>query len=560
MKKGILITILVLVTIFIMLALAAGFLYMQFTREPYIPDQSFLKIDFAGEIVDNDTAALSKKDSIRDYWYHIKRAKIDNRIKGILLKISFLGTGFAKADDLGRSLKDFQKSGKKVYAYIEGGGILEYYLATYADKVYVFKGGDLFLKGLASEAMFLKNTLSKLGIHADMFHIGKYKTAYNMFTQDHMTPPHKEAIAKLLNDIYDHTLKQIAENRKVDVETVKAIFEDSPISNETYKDAKLIDGIVYEDEVLDSKFDYELVNFHTYTQTTNPRPFRGSNKIALIFASGEIHSGKSGGKSIFGGEIMGSDTVAGQLQAVRKNSSVKAVVLRVDSPGGSALASEVIRREAELLAKKKPLVISMSDLAASGGYWISMSSPHIMALPQTITGSIGVVAGKFVLKDLYEKVGINKEITKTSKYADMFTDYRSFSQDEVEKMNTYMNKAYQSFLDIVSKNRKMEPEAVDKIAQGRVWSGISALELNLVDKLGGLDEAIDEAKKLANIPPFEKVGIRIYPREKTLMDFILELMGTKAKAVEPLNTLEAQISRYEHFFPALLLPYKIVIH
>ena len=324
---------------------------------------------------------------------------------------------------------------------------------------------------------------------------------------------------------------------------------------------------MYEDEILeDSKVENNQVSFHTYKQTTKPRPYRGSKKIAVIFAAGEIHSGKSGGKSLFGSEILGSSTLTRQLRTVRKNPSVKAVVLRIDSPGGSALAAEVIRREAELLAKEKILVISMSDLAASGGYWIAMSSSNVMALPQTITGSIGVIFGKFVVKGLYDKIGINKEIIKTSKYADLFTDYRGFTQDEKVKMIHFMNKIYQSFLEIVSKGRKEKYdlydkiEEVDKIARGRVWAGTTASELKLVDKLGGLNDAIEEAKKLAGIPVSENVGIRIYPRKKTLMDFIFELIGTRVKVSEPINTLEAKINRYKNFFPALLLPYKITVN
>jgi len=561
MKRGVLITIFVLVILIGFLTLVGGFIYMQLTREPYIPQNSYLEIDFSRCIVDNDTSALSKMDAIRDFWYHIKRAKIDNRIRGIILKISPLCAGFAKIEDIGRSINDFKKSGKKVVAYIEGGGIREYYLATFADKIYVFKGGYLFLKGLASEAMFLKNTLSKLGIQAEMFHIGEYKTAGNIFTKDHMTPAHKEAIEKLLEDIYNHTLVQIADSRNVDIDLVKAIFEESPISNEKYLRAKLIDRIVYEDEILkELGVEYNQVSFHTYKQTTKPRPYRGNKKIAVIFATGEIHSGKSGGKSLFGGEIMGSGTVSRHLTIVRRNPSVKAVVLRIDSPGGSAQASEVIRREAELLAKEKPLVISMSDLAASGGYWISMSSSNVMALPQTITGSIGVVFGKFVMKGLYDKIGIDKEIVKTSKYADLFTDYRGFNQEEKAKMTGMLNYVYESFLEIVSKNRKMKIEEVDKIARGRVWSGTTANELKLVDKLGGLNEAIEEARRLAKIPASEKVGIKIYPREKNLIDFIFELMGTRVNVSEPIHTLETQINRYKNFFPALLLPYKVTIN
>jgi protease-4 len=238
------------------------------------------------------------------------------------------------------------------------------------------------------------------------------------------------------------------------------------------------------------------------------------------------------------------------------------VVLRIDSPGGDAAASEIIRREAELLAKKKPLVISMSGLAASGGYWIAMCSKHIMTLPQTITGSIGVVSGKFILKGLYDKIGVTKEILKTTQYADIYSDYRGFSPGEKAKMLDSMNIIYQSFLEKVSQNRGMKVEEVDKIAQGRVWSGTAAKELNLVDKLGGLNDAIDEAKKLAGIPEFEKVGVRIYPAKRSLMDYIFELAGSRAQVIDPLKTLEnieAQLDIYKKSFPALLTPYKLEI-
>lgn len=568
MKKGVLITIFVIVIFLVFLALLGGYIYMQFTREPYIPKNSILQIDMCGPIVDVDQGVLSSSLSVKDLWYHIKRAKIDPRIKGIVLKIGLMKTGLAKIEDIGRLIKDFSKSGKKVIAYIESGGIKEYYLSTFADKIYLFKGGYLFLNGLAIEALFIKNTLNKLGIQAQLFNIGEYKTAVNIFTQEQMTPPHKESLEKLLEDIYASTLAGIAKNRLLDIDLVKKIFEESPISNKAYLEAKLIDDIRYEDEIVeDAKEDYSTVSFDIYKETTSPRPYKGIKKIAVIFASGEIHEGKSGSKSLFGDEVLGSDTVVEYLRAVKKNHLVKAVVLRVDSPGGSAAASDAIRREAQQVAKVKPLVISMSDLAASGGYWLSMSTPHIMALPQTITGSIGVIAGKFILKDLYNKIGVNKEIVKTSKYADMFWDNREFNQDEQDKIISLMEDIYRLFLELVSESRKLDIQAVEKIARGRVWAGASAFNLKLVDKLGGLEEAINEAKKLANIPAGEEIGIQIYPRKKTFLDMVFELIGTKAKTqgpaididVDPVHQLESKLNMYKKFFPACILPYQISI-
>jgi protease-4 len=562
MKKGILITILVIVLLIVILALIGGYVYMQFTREPYIPESSYLQIDLIGPIVDIDNSVLPKKRSIKELWYHIKRAKVDKRIKGIILKISYAYSGFAKVEDIGRLIKDFKESGKKVYAFIEGGDIRSYYLSTFADNVYLFKGGHLILKGLASEAIFLKKTLSKLGIQGEFFHIGEYKTASNIFTEESMTPAHKEAMEKLLDDIYLATLEGIAANRNLDVETVRKVIEEQPFSSQACLEAKLVDGILYEDEILENSDEkYVTLSFDTYKQTSSPLPYRGFKKIAVIFASGEIHPGQSGRRSIYGGDIMGSTTVAQQLKSVRKNRYVKAVVLRIESPGGSGIASDVIRREVELAARKKPVVISMSDFTASGGYWIATPASKLMALPQTITGSIGVLGGKFILKGLYDKIGLNKEIVKTSQYADMFSDYRRFSRDEREKIMELMKEMYRKFLNLVATSRNMDTEAVDKIGRGRVWAGSTALKLNLVDKLGGLNEAVEEAKKLAKIPPEEEIGIIIYPRKKTFFQKFVELIGegTKTSPTNLVLSFEEKINMYKNFFPAYLLPYKISI-
>jgi protease-4 len=562
MKKGILATILVIVILVLLVAFIAGFIYMQFTQEPFVPEHSFLKINLSGRVVDIDTSVFPQKLSIKDLWYHLKRAQIDNRIDGIILKISSLYTGFAKIEDIGRLIKNFKQSGKPVIAFIEGGSTRSYYLATFADKIYLFKGGHLFLKGLASEAIFLKKTLSLLGIQADLFRIGDYKTAANMFTKEEMTPPHKESLEKLLADIYQSTLEGIAANRNLDAAAIKKVFEESPFSKQAYLDAGLIDGILYEDEILSDRGEnIKTVSFHIYRETSSPRPYGGYKKIAVIFASGEIHPGRSGGTSIFGSDIVGSDTVAWQLRKVRKNPAVKAVVLRLNSPGGDAVASDVIRREVELTAREKPLVISMGDVAASGGYLIAVSSSKVMALPQTITGSIGVLAGKFVFKGLYDKIGIGKEMVKTSQYADMFSDYRLFTPAERKKMESLTSELYREFTEVVAQSRGMKVEEVDRVARGRVWAGSSALDHKLIDQMGGLDEAIEEAKKLAQIPALERVGIHIYPREKSLIDRLRELIsgGPATMRAAPLATIRARLELYKTFFPALILPYQLTI-
>jgi protease-4 len=563
MKRGVLIAILIIVIFVVFLALLGGFIYLQFNQEPSIPENAFLKINFSGNIIDNNESITKSDLSIRDLFYHIKRAGMDNRIKGIILKISGIQTGFSKIEDIGAMLTDFRKSGKKVLAFIESGGLREYYLASFADRISVLKGWDLIIYGLASEAVFLKNTLTKLGIQAEMYHVGDYKTAANMFTENKMTPSHKESIQTLLDDIYASVLDGISKRRHIKFETLKGLFQESPLTNQDYQKNGLIDDSIFEDEIFDRmKAKYKIVDFNIYKETSSPKPFRGKKKIAVIFASGEIHLGKSGNgdSPFFSSKMLGSETLVSQLDSVRRNPDFKAAVLRIDSPGGSALASEVIRRKIELFRDKKPLVISMSDLAASGGYWISTSGSIILALPQTITGSIGVVGGKFVLKGLYDMIGMNKEILKTSKYADMFSDYKLFTQDEKDKLMTLMEKVYVTFLKIVSQSRHIKVAEVEKIARGRVWSGKAAEKLKLIDRFGGILDALDEAKKLAKIPKSEEIGIRIYPKQKSLLDYILEMVGFQAKEFNPILGIEKRIQKYNRFFPALLMPYVLDIN
>ncbi|MCI0470233.1 MAG: signal peptide peptidase SppA [Candidatus Aminicenantes bacterium] len=565
MKKGVLVAVLALVIIIVLLALVAGYIYIQFTREPYIAENSILKINLYGEIVDSDDSFFSRKYSVRDLWYHIARAKRDQRIKGIILKISYMQSGFAKIEDIGRMLTDFRKSGKKVYAFIEDGGLKEYFLATFADKIYTLKGVSLTLNGLAVEAVFLKETFAKLGIKGEYYHIAEYKTAANMFTEAGFTPAHRESLQKLLDDIFAAVIEKIAVNRKIKKEIVRQEIENLSFPNESYLKANLIDKTAYQDEMLkdfqaqcaapDSK--YRLLDFDIYKETSTPLPYPGHDRIAIVFASGEIHSGYSGGEALFGGSIMGSDTLVEQLAALRQNPTVKAVVLRIDSPGGSPFASDAIRREAELLAEKKPLVISMSDLAASGGFMIALSSSRILALPQTITGSIGIVGGKLIVKEFYDKIGLKKATLKTTEFADWYSDLRPFSATERNRFIAMMRYIYDSFVELVAHSRKLEIQEVRKIAKGRVWSGLSAVELKLVDRWGGLLDAIAEAKKSAKIPPAVEIGVTIYPRKKSLLDMVQELLDSQGG--NPLAHIKSEFGKYKGFFPALLLPYSIQI-
>jgi protease IV len=559
MKRGALIALLVIIVIVLGLFLLGGFIYLQFNQEPYVPQKAYLKIDLGGPIAETAPTRFpgmsSGALSIHDLWFNLERAAKDERIKGVLLRVQYLETGFAKVEEIGRLLKRFARSKKPVVAFVVDGGLKEYYLASFADKVILFKGGALSVSGIAAEAIFLKNTLSKLGVQADILHIGDYKTAPNTFTEERMTPAHRESTQALIDDLYQAVIDGIAANRKLNAADVKKILDRSPLPQEDYVRAKLVDTLGYEDDMFHSlPATYPEVDFKSYAKTSSPLPFSGSKKIAVIFASGEINMGRSGGQSLFGGDVLGADTLAWQLRQARNNYAVKAVVLRVDSPGGSAVASDVILREAELLAQKKPLVLSMSDLAASGGYWISLSAHKIFAEPETITGSIGVFSGKFVLKGLYDKIGVNKEIVKTSEFAGMYSDYQLFTAGERQKVMADMEHIYGEFLKKVAANRKMSVADVGKIAGGRVWSGRAAMKLHLVDGLGGLTDALEEARKLARIPLSEKFGVRIYPQKRSFLEMIFEMADVKA--LNPLD-VRARLKPYERFFPAMAMPFAL---
>ena len=511
MKRSALIALLVVIVILLGLFILGGFIYLQFNQEPYVPEKAYLKIDLGGAIAETAPTRFPGMSggafSIHDLWYNLERAAKDERIKGVLLRVQYLETGFAKIEEIGRLLKKFAASKKPVVAFIVDGGLKEYYLASFADKVILFKGGSLSISGIGAEAVFLKNTLSKLGVQAEIFHIGDYKTASNTFTEDRMTPAHRESTQALIDDLYQAVIDGIAANRKLDAAAVKKILDHSPLPQEEYVKGKLVDALGYEDELYRSlPATYPEVDFKSYAKTRSPLPFSGSKKIAVIFASGEINMGRSGGQSLLGGDVLGADTLAGQLRQARNNYAVKAVVLRVDSPGGSAVASDVILREAELLAQKKPLVISMSDLAASGGYWIALVGPeNIRPARDASPGRSGSSAASSCSKGLYDKIGINKEIVKTSEFAGMYSDYQPFSEREKQKVMADMQRIYDEFLKKVANNRKLTVAEVDKIARGRVWSGRAALKLHLVDGLGGLNDALAEARKLARIPAERKI-------------------------------------------------------
>jgi protease-4 len=518
---------------------------------PSIQDNSVLALHVAGALPDYVPDDPLRKffggpdQSLTGLIMQFKKAKADKRIKAILLEIDLSAAGWGKSEEIRDAITDFRSSGKPVYAYLELGMNKEYYIASACDRIFVAPPGELFITGLAADVMFFRGSLDKLGVYPDIYQIGKYKSVGDMFTRKDMSEAHREYINSLLDDLFNRYVEAIAKARGKSVEDVRAIIDNAPYSAAKAKEAGLIDGAVYRDEVdkeLKAKLNYKesedlrVVSGSAYHDV--PPESLGLNKgenIAVIYATGDIGSGKSD-NSPSGSQSIGSDTLAKALGDAGNDKNIKAIVMRVDSPGGSGLASDVIWHAVEAAKEKKPVVISMSDVAASGGYYISAGANKIIAQPSTITGSIGVVAGKPVMKGLYDWLGISNEYVLRGKQAGMFRETEKFSDDERAKFEDWIKTTYyQDFIPKVAQGRNKNTEYIDSVGQGRVWTGAQGKERGLVDDFGGLDRAVEVAKQLANIPADKGVHRVILPYPRTFLQQILsgsdedEAATTRAK-------------------------------
>jgi protease IV len=508
-----------------------------YKAEPPIRDNSVLVLRVTGPLPDYTPDDPFKKlfggpdQSLTGLVMQFKKAKVDKRIKAILLDVNMSGVGWGKAEEIRDAITDFRSSGKQVYAFIEFGLNKEYYIATAADKIIVPPPGELFINGLAADVMFFRGSLDKLGIYPDIYQIGKYKTAANMFKEKEMTEAHRQFMNEFIEDLYQRYLNTIAQSRKKTLEEARALIDNAPYNAQQAKDAGLIDEAMYRDQLenmlkkqLGQKESEPLIAVRSHDYRDVSPESLGLNKgerIAVIYATGEIGSGRSQ-NSPNGDQSIGSDTVAKALNDAAADKTIKAIVLRVDSPGGSGIASDIIWRAVETANEKKPVVVSMSDVAASGGYYISASASKIIAQPSTITGSIGVLAGKPVMRGFYDWLGISNEYVMRGKTAGMFRATEKFSDEERVKFEDWIKTTYyRDFVPKVAKGRGKDPQYVDSIAQGRVWTGGQAKDKGLVDDFGGLDKAIEVAKQLAKIPANKGVERVILPYPTTFLQQLL---------------------------------------
>lgn len=488
--------------------------------------------DYLGKNSDDPFGALFEEGQGLDEILHaIAIAKNDSKIKGISMNTSFLQAGFAQTQEIRRALEDFKAAGKFVYSYSDFYTQKDYYLASVADAMYLNPQGILDFKGLASEVLYYKSLQEKSGVKMEVIRHGKYKSAVEPFLSDTMSDENRSQIKELITSIWTSMLEDISETREIDIKSLNTIADTLGGRMPKYAVASgLIDGTFYFDEYesmlreqsgidADAKLNY--VSLEDYSTIANTKSIRsGTDKIAVIFAQGEILYGE-GGK-----DYLGQGVINRALKKARDNDNIKAIVLRVDSPGGSALVSDIIWREIELTKEKKPVVVSFGNVAASGGYYIAAGADKIFAEPTTITGSIGVFGTVPNMTELADNIGINAEQVGTNANSVDYSLFEPMTDSFRNQILEGIENTYDTFLERVAAGRGMTVEDVNEIAQGRVWSGVDAKSLGLVDEIGNLDDAIEAAAKMVEL---ENFGIRKYPKYKSDFERLMDDLGS-AKA------------------------------
>ena len=513
-----------------------------FSRGPSVPDGATLVLRAGGEleevVPDDVVEQVLNRDAatVRGVVDALRKAQRDPRIANVLLLPTPLGSPFwGKVQELREAVLEFRRSGKKVIAFLEYGSDREYYLASAADRIVLLPTSPLDLTGVASYEVFLRGALDNIGAVPDFLHVGDYKTAVNQYTETGFTPAHREMSESLNRDMYEQLVAALASARGTSEADMRALLDQGPFTPQDALRLGLVDDLAYDDQ-LDDRLrelriaagemrriegdDYRRVSARSVGIDPQAR-------IAVIYAVGTIVSGRSAFDPV-NGPLVGSDTVVEQIRRVRDDGSVRAIVLRIDSPGGSSVASDVIWRELMITRDQdpsRPLVASMGDLAASGGYYIAMPAQAIVAQPATLTGSIGVFMGKFVVAGTAGKLGVTTETVTAGANADIYSPFAPFSPAQREQLGRYMQAFYDNFVDKAAQSRKTTPERMHAVAQGRVWTGRQAREQGLVDELGGLQVAVALAKERAGIAADEDVELVVYPPRRTLYEALGQQLG-----------------------------------
>lgn len=544
MKKRVLWILLIVFFFILIIALGLSYFFYKIgPKEATVAGNSYLEIKLEGRLEDYSPSIPfleffpETTVSLYDTWMNLRKAARDSRIKAVVIKFGMLEADWAKMEELRQSVLAFRESGKPVIAYFEESpeADKEYYLATACDRIVLHPLGWLGINGLAAYVPFFKGTLDRLGIKAEFEHIEEYKTAYNQFTESGFTPAHREMLLSIYEDIFNYYLKEIATARHKTPEEMRQLIDKGYFKGREAVASGLVDELAYEDQLFQKS---NLEKYRELTRITNEkyasvRPeglgLNLGKKVALIFAGGTILSGSA--EQV----VLGSETFSRWLRAAVKDKSIEAIIVRVDSPGGSAVGSDIIWHELVKARAEKPVIISMSGLAGSGGYWLSLGGHRIIAQPQTLTGSIGVIAGKFSFAGLMEKLGLTADRLVIGKNADAFSPYRSFTPEERKILREEIGYIYEQFLERVATARNLPLEEVERLGRGRVWTGRQARDLKLVDDLGGLFQAMEAARELAGIPPETELRLVVWPARRSLWDLIL---GRKTELARVRSTVE----------------------
>ncbi len=551
------------------------------SRRPQVVANSALVLQLEGDLPEQPAVEFpipffdkQQPLTIAENWQMLRNAAADSRIQAIVLEPRGLSVGWAKIEELRADIINFKKSGKPVYAFLRGAGTKEYYLATAADKVFMSPEDELDVKGLRAELMFFKGTLDKLGVEMEFEHVGKYKDAPDMFTKNESSPETREVLNQLLDQFYGDLINTVAEGRKKSPDAVRALIDNGPFIGKEALDGGLVDALIYEDQMYDQLRQQlklnalEKIADHDYSHAAATNlGVDGPTKIALLVGQGDITRGSTNDS---GDNGITSAGMIRQLRAVRDDASIKGVILRIDSPGGDGIASDDILHEAKLLSQKKPTVISMSDLAASGGYFIAMTGDPVVAYRNTETGSIGVFFGKVNLRGLYDKLGVKEEIMKRGHFADIDTEYAPLNDEQRAKLRTEIEVFYKGFVQRVAEGRRRKYDDVEPLAQGRVWTGAQAKQNGLVDEIGGIDRAIEMVKLRAKIGASEKITLVAYPPRRNLLQVLMDrdtdLLSMESRLVD--SRMEAQVRELVGDLPLRvlsrggilrLMPYSITI-
>jgi protease IV len=555
------------VVFFILLisGIAIGLYVWLFTGS--VPKRLILEADFEQGMIESmpdDGLArvlMTKKLCVRDVVEALQKASQDDRVKGLVARVGQSNMRLAQVQEVRDAIIAFRATGKPAIAYAETFGEVSpgnssYYLATAFDTVYLQPSGDVGLTGLIYEQPFVRGTLDKLGIVPRLDGRKEYKSYRYMFTEHKYLPPHREAITQVMESQFSQIIRGISGARKLTEVQVRSLINEGPFFGQPALDAKLIDGLAYRDEVYEKIREKagakaELLSLTEYRKRAGS-PYEKGTTIALIYGVGGIIRGKNAYDPGSGEVLIGSDTIASAIREAVEDKAVKAILFRIDSPGGSYVASDTIWREI-IKAKKagKPVIASMGGRAASGGYFIAMAADKIVSQPGTITGSIGVFGGKMITTGFWNKLGVTWDEVHTSKNADAWTQTKDFTPAQRARFTQWLDRVYDDFTAKVASGRKLSREEVEKIAKGRIWTGEDAKRLGLVDELGGYPTALRLVRSAAGLPENAPVRLKVFPEKKSLIKFIADLKsfgaedGTESALARTLEEVQPLIRALE---------------